>query len=855
MRADDNLSSSSPTPSVTSPLFASVVIDRGQSSVDMELTYLVPESLREALRIGTAILVPLGRQRITGYITGFSNETSFDVARLKPIQQLISKAPLFDAKALKVARWLSAYCHCPLSDCIGCFVPHGWQLGAQRRYAITSAGRDRKDTGTPREKALLNALADSTRPLTKQEIATLLNQPKERIPAVADALNKLEAGELVEVSEELLDPVMKPRKVPSATLAEGVDASTLETDDVKRAPKQLAALTVLLNQAQGEKQKQSWALNVLAREHGVEPTTARALAKKGLVTMGTVEQLRDPTKLLPAHDAKRVVHTPEQRVAVATINTALQAAAATDSSVPRTVLLQGVTASGKTEVYLAAIEECLKLGRRALVLVPEIALTAQTVEIFQRRFQERVAILHSALGSGERFDEWRRARAGRADIVVGARSAVFAPCRDIGLIIIDEEHDHSYKQDSTPRYHARDVAHRRAALDNAVVVLGSATPSLESYHKAIKGEYTHAIMTQRIGISRLPQVDLVDMTKEARMGELPALSRRLQDELCASVSRGEQVILFLNRRGFATYVQCVACGHAQECPNCDVSLTYHRGLQLLRCHHCGYDEPVPEACPACKGWMMSFTGTGTEKVEGEVATLLQRRGLEHIKILRLDRDTTTRKGSHGRILGEFRQGQAQVLIGTQMVTKGLDFPRVTLVGVISADGSLNMPDFRAAERTFQLLSQVAGRAGRGDKPGLVLMQALSTDHYAIEAACHHSFEEFVALEMESRKNPAYPPFAHVVNVISQDESQGQAKVRLDSLAIKLNERIAAEGGGTELLGPVDCVLARVKSKFRFHLMLRDRNKPRLHRVLSVYDELSRQEKEGLTVDVDAMSIL
>lgn len=835
---------------IISPEYAKVVIDRNQSFLDKELTYRVPDELRESLRIGSAVLVQLGRKRVTGYVTGFTSTLDFNPAQVKPIEQLISKAPLFDSKALKVARWLSAYYHCDLGDCIACFVPHGWQLGAQQRYSLTEA--DATDLKlSPRQAAIVNLLHVYDGPMTKQEIAKTLGIQKAKLSAVSDALKKLEDLGLVRSEEELTDPGMKPRRVQAVTVDEALAQAATTGDELKRAPKQAQALTALRERLQRDDGKPI-ALNLLAHEE-IDHAALRALAKKGIVQFSTVEQKRAPVVQLPARDSQRVTLTDEQVAAVAAIQASLESARSGGQG-PRTVLLQGVTASGKTEVYLYAIEQCLALGRRALVLVPEIALTAQTVEIFQRRFQERVAILHSALGAGERFDEWRRARAGRADIVVGARSAVFAPCRNLGLIIIDEEHDHSYKQDSTPRYHARDVALKRAALDNAVLVLGSATPSLESYQRAQRGDYKHVRMMQRIGSSKLPDVEIVDMTREAHMGELPALSARLQQELCNTVSRGEQVILFLNRRGFSTYVQCLACGHAAECPNCDVALTYHRGAASLRCHHCGHDAPVPETCPECNGWMIGFTGTGTEKVESAVLDLLRQRDLPDVKILRLDRDTTLRKGAHGRILGEFRQGHAQVLIGTQMVTKGLDFPKVTLVGVIAADGSLNMPDFRAAERTFQLLSQVAGRAGRGDKPGLVLVQTLATEHYAIDAACSHDFEQFVQLELDSRQSPLYPPFAHIINIIAQDESEGAAKARIEALALKLHDAIAQEGG-TELLGPVDCPLARVKGKYRFHLMLRDRNRPRLHRVLEVYDALSHGERANFTVDVDAMSIL
>ena len=600
-----------------------------------------------------------------------------------------------------------------------------------------------------------------------------------------------------------------------------------------------------------------------------------ALEKKGWIEISQLEQARVPTQQLPPPDEKRVRLSLEQKAAVQKIGELLNALNQNPqppASSSQTLLLQGITASGKTEVYLHAIENCLQLGKRALVLVPEIALTAQTVEIFQRRFQERVAILHSALSAGERFDEWRKIRSSRADIVVGARSAIFAPIRDLGLIVMDEEHDHSYKQDATPRYHARDVALKRAQIEDAVLVLGSATPSLESWHRATKGEYSHVRLQARVSGRALPSVEVVDMTTEAKMGALPVLSSRLKVELCETVARGEQAIIFLNRRGFATYVQCVGCGYSERCPNCDVALTFHRAARELRCHHCGFVKNVPEECPQCKGWMLGFTGTGTEKVEAEVLQLLSKNSLGEIKTLRLDRDTTERKGAHGDILGRFRQGRAQILIGTQMVTKGLDFPNVTLVGVISADTALNVPDFRAAERTFQLLAQVSGRAGRGEKPGKVLIQTLATDHYAIESAILQNFEMFVEQEIAFRREPPYPPFAYVVNIVSSDEVLETARARIEQLALKFHDAIAAEckagagstpnagqgdaaSGGCEILGPVECPIARVKNKFRFHLMLRDRNRPRLHRVLRAFDELPREARDGLMIDVDAMTIL
>ena len=836
------------------PPFATVALDCGQSSFDRELTYLVPDSWRAVLRVGFAVLVPCNRQMVTGFITGFSQQSNFD-GQILPLTRLLSKAPLFDRNSLKLARWMAAYYHCPLNICLDCFVPHGWQVAMERRFVLTSQDHNenlrllRDLSRSPRQAQIVQLLIETARPLTQKEIEKALSGAK-----LGDGLKKLVEQGALKTVDEVLDSGLKPRRVLAvrALPNKAPDEATWAALE-KTAPKQAAALHRLL---QWDKPRPA---ALLARDDEMDSALLRALEKKGFVEFSQLEIRRDPTENLPAADVKRVQLTDEQQNAVAMIEAALESQNTNQESKiedpkPQTLLLHGVTASGKTEVYLTAIEKCLQLGRRALVLVPEIALTAQTVEIFQRRFQERVAILHSALGAGERFDEWRRARSGKADIIVGARSAIFAPCRNLGLIIIDEEHDHSYKQDSTPRYHARDLALKRATFENAVVVLGSATPSLESYHRATKGEFTHVQMTQRVGHRVMPHVETVDMTGEANMGLLPPLSRRLKEELCEVVARGEQAILFLNRRGFATYVQCLECGHAERCENCDVTLTFHRGEGILRCHHCDFQRQVRQECPQCKGWMIGFTGTGTEKIETEVEELFKRHQLD-TKILRLDRDTTMQKGAHARILTEFRHGRAQVLIGTQMVTKGLDFPNVTLVGVISADAALNVPDFRASERTFQLLAQVSGRAGRGDRPGRVLVQTLTTDHYAIEAACKHDYELFVNQEIESRQSPCYPPFTHIVNVISSDEDMNMAKARLEKLAIRFHEAIAREGGGTELLGPVDCPLARVKNKFRFHLMLRDRNRPRLHRVLAVYDQLPAEARSGLIIDVDAMTTL
>jgi len=825
------------------PPYVQLLLERGGALFQEPLTYAIPTLLSGRLRVGDVVAAPLRGGTVVAYVVGWAKSLPFDAPAVREVEAVISDAPLFDDLALKIARWMASYYHCPLLDCLQMWMPAGAtpELESKYEFCAPEPLRALRDLArTPKLFALAEALWKAKRPLSAAGLTKIMG-----CAAEAGDLRRLSEIGVVTVAQTSKTPV-KARLLPAVRLTEAGRAA-LETQGSvleRKAPKQQAALELVA------KNPSEWvATGDLLRGGGVEIAPLKALCAKGFLEWGHVEAWRAPSAATQQNGA-RVELTDEQKVAVDGIAASLENRVA-----PQTILLQGVTASGKTEVYLHAIEHCLALQKRALVLVPEIALTAQTVEIFQRRFGSQVAILHSALGAGERFDEWRRAASGEARIVVGARSAVFAPIRELGLLIIDEEHDGSYKQDKTPRYHAREVALKRCAMENAVLVLGSATPSLESYSRAVRGEYGHLQMLKRVSGRALPEVEIVDMTGEAKAGVLPVLSRRLTEELLACVERGEQAILFLNRRGFATYVQCLGCGHAEGCPNCDVSLTHHKIEGTLQCHHCDFVKPVPGRCPKCDGWMLGFNGSGTEKVAWEVEQMFSERGKGKVNVLRLDRDTTVAKGAHAQILGEFRQGKAPILIGTQMVTKGLDFPRVTLVGVISADTALNVPDFRASERTFQLLAQVAGRAGRGAIAGRVLIQTLAATDPAITAAANHDFQTFVQGEIEARAVIPNPPFSHAVNVLSMHEDEAIAKQKLERLAAKFNDIIARNGGGTDLLGPVSCPLARVKNKFRFHLLLRDRSRPRLHSVLGAYDALAPEDKEGLILDVDALSIL
>ena len=499
-------------------------------------------------------------------------------------------------------------------------------------------------------------------------------------------------------------------------------------------------------------------------------------------------------------------------------------------------------------------------------MLPEIGLTAQVLDLFKARFgADEVAVLHSALSLGERHDEWRRIQSGEARVVVGARSAVFAPVPDLGLIILDEEHDGSYKQDSSPRYHARDAAQFRAAQTGAVIVLGSATPSLESFYKAQTGEYDLIEMPERISSRPLPPVSVVDLREEMKPPPTPipkkgetkpeppprsVFGADLTASLACCLDRREQAILFLNRRGFASFLLCRDCGFTFRCPNCDVSLTYHHAGRYLQCHHCDFKRRSPDACPKCEGLRLRPFGLGTEKVEDAVRTQFPL-----ARTLRMDRDTMSRKGAHAETLRAFRRGEADILIGTQMVAKGLDFPNVTLVGVVSADMALNIPDFRAPERTFQLLTQVAGRAGRGKIPGSVIVQTFSPEHESIQFAARHDYAGFYESAIAQRRELSYPPFSHMANIVFTDESEEETQKRASHLTNILRAVLGSESE-VQILGPVACPLSRLRGRYRWHLALRAFEKPALLAALkAALAELTAGERAGMTLDMDPLSML
>ncbi|MGI6229285.1 MAG: replication restart helicase PriA [Tractidigestivibacter sp.] len=552
-------------------------------------------------------------------------------------------------------------------------------------------------------------------------------------------------------------------------------------------------------------------------------SAVKALEKRGVVTVEARRQLRgvnESTTLSSAAAPRPERLTEGQLSALAAID---EARGRAEGDV---VLVDGVTGSGKTEVYLDAIERTLADGRGALVLVPEISLTAQTVGRFRSRFGDDVAVLHSRLSTGERFDQWDLVRRGQVHVVVGARSALFAPLANVGLIIIDEEHESSYKQDSSPRYHARDVAARMAREWGAALVLGSATPSLESLYRCELGQWrgvrwTRVSMPERPGSSVLPEVQIVDMAAQFRGGGRSVFSAPLKDALLDVAKRREKAVLLLNRRGFATFLMCRECGCVPECPHCSTALTYHERTHSLMCHSCGRSWPVrayPDPstrCPNCGSRYMAAYGVGTQRVEDELRMLLP----EDVEVIRMDADTTRTKGAHQRLLEQFDAAECAVLVGTQMIAKGLDFPEVTLVGVINADTMLKLPDFRAAERTYDLLEQVSGRAGRGERPGKVIVQSYWASHPAIQAVVGHHREAFLQPELAERKEAGYPPFSRLANVLVWGRDGAGVRAVSAQMADALRARVEGQAGW-EVLGPADCVKARVKDRYRRHVMVK-----------------------------------
>lgn len=797
-----------------------------------QLTYAVPDNY-DGEAAGVRVLVPLSGRPVLGLALGEADAPSIELrGKIRAVGEFLDDEPLLRPDQLDLIRWMARYYHAPPGEVVKLALPGALRGPGERRIALTDAGARARDAGVLDGLAsvALGQLTDGPRAIKtlRREIAGLTYR----------AIDAWEAAGWVE-SEWLAKDRVKVK------LEKWVWLVRDPFEGERLGTRQEQVLLRLQSLPEGEGVR----LDDLRSQVPAPLPTLRSLEKREIVTIEEREVYRDPFREAGARDeAIEHVLTSDQASAVGAILGQM------DEAEFRTFLLHGVTGSGKTEVYVRVVREALRRGRTALILLPEISLTPQFVGVFRSHFGERIAVLHSGLSDGERYDEWRRIRRGEAGIVIGARSALFAPLREVGVIIVDEEHDPSFKQESGCRYNARDVAQFLGRQAGAVVVLGSATPALETYFNAMSGRVTYLPMSGRVADRKLPDVEVLDVRATAEGGGVDdsGLSHQMLVALRETVAAGEQAILFLNRRGFSPCLACRDCGHVWRCPNCSVSLTFHQRPNRMRCHYCDHVAARPEKCPDCASADVGRMGVGTERLEGALEEALDAR------VARLDRDT----GYGSRLealLRKFRRREIDVLVGTQMVTKGHDFPDVTLVGVVLADLGLNFPDFRAAERTFQLLTQVAGRAGRGDRPGRVLVQTYAPDHYALRAASRHSYASFVEHEIQLRRDLGYPPYGHLVavhfegaherDVIAAARSWGRA------LSHAVGQRDAWRRSVT-VLGPAQAPLGRIRNKSRWQLLLKSSARSVVHDVIGVVEASPpRTSRVRVIIDVDPQSML
>jgi primosomal protein N' (replication factor Y) len=788
-------------------------------------SYSIPPSI--SLSVGQAVWVPFGPRTLQGVVCRLSEHP--EVAETKDVIGIIDPRPLLTPAQVELARWTSEHYLSPLFDAVALMLPPGFERKLLAFYELSPVFFSSPVPNLTPEEIQLTVLLEREGRRAQAAIEKALGQKKAR-----RALDGLLARELVIRSQELEKVKVRAKLVPHLCLAVEPEPARMQAERLaSRAPKQAALLRLLADRTGP----------VPAGETGAGPAAIKALRDKGLISMTELQVWRDPLLNRQFVSSPPLTLTAAQEASLEQIRPSLESSAKGAASA---FLLHGVTGSGKTEVYMRALADAVALGKRGIVLVPEISLTPQTIGRFASRFPGRVAVLHSRMSLGEQSDEWQRIRDGAFDVVIGPRSALFAPQPDLGLIIIDEEHEWTYKQEEqSPRYHAREVALKLGELCGATVVLGSATPDLETYHRAETGKYRLLELPHRItvrGESPLPEVELVDMREELKAGNRSIFSRSLSRAIGETLADGEQAILFLNRRGTSTFVQCRNCGYAMRCPRCDLALTYHAKGETLSCHQCGYRKAIPEKCPVCWSRRIRYLGLGTEKVEEEV-----RRAFPLARTLRWDRDVTGGKGSHERILEAFLAHDADILIGTQMIAKGLDLPLVTLVGIISADTMLHFPDIRAGERTFQLLSQVAGRAGRGALPGRVVVQTYAPDNYAIAAGAKHDYASFYRQETELRRQHSHPPFGRLISLVHAHPNAEACRNGAEKMFQRLVQKRDEGRVPLELVGPAPMFFGRIRGRYRWQIVLRGPDPARLLSDLPL--------PQGWVVNVDPMTLL
>lgn len=817
------------------PRFAEVAVPL---HVFQTFTYRLTDELAARATVGARIVVPLGRRMTTGYIVKLSHEIAASrtlvESETKDARDIVDSAPVVTRELLEITKWVSDYYVAPWGEVIKAALPPGISPTIEQLVSATSLARD--------------AEKDSTRSLTNTQqavLAAVLQVDEIDIDALAKQFGRsqtlasvraLEAAGLIRITQRASSAFVRHKLQRVVRLVE-----TFNKDDstLRLTPAQERVLDVLTK-------AHTISVQELLNQANVSASTVNTLRKRSVVEVFEQTLRRDPLSGETLPPVEDYTLTTEQEQVLGEIESSLQAGAYAP------FLLHGVTGSGKTEVYIRAMRLTLALGRCALMLVPEIALTPVFSRRLRAHFGDRVAIFHSSLSRGERFDEWTRVRTGEARVVIGTRSAVFAPIGNLGLVVVDEEHESSYRQQDSPQYSGRDTAIVRAQKESAVVVLGSATPSLESFHNARSGKYRYLQLPRRIGNRPMATAQLIDMRRVFDRHRKPRVfSEELLQAIEDTHARNEQSIILLNRRGYSSFVLCRSCGETVQCPNCDVTLTYHRSERVIVCHYCNHREPSPSQCPSCAGKYIYYVGEGTEQIEE-----LLKKQFPALRIARIDRDTTSRRREFERTLLDFSNGRLDMLVGTQMLAKGHDYPNVTLVGVVSVDAGLALPDFRAAERTFQLITQVAGRAGRGDRPGHVLIQTYHPQHYALRHASAQDYTGFYDEEIRHRQNHAYPPFVSLASILVHGPELG--RVRTDATTLRSELDKVNEDRSCRILGPAPAPLARLKGEFRFQLLVKSRNRRKLREVADRGIQATTEQGvngRSINLDIDPVSIM
>ena len=804
-------------------------------------TYRLPRSMRRSAQVGSRVMVQLGKKPIAGYIVALMPSlragTSLVESELKEVQELLDADPPLTPEVLEISRWVADYYAAPWGEVMRAALPAGINATVEQTVSITDKGRDELRSVPPARASVSQTQMRALALLAKEgefEInAFALRMGSARIPRW---LRELEDHELISRSYRTRKTPTQAKKRRSVRLIQPSHKAV----SARTTAAQERALDAL--RANGK----AMSVAELVKRAAISESVIRTLVKHGTIEEFAAEIRRDPLARAEFPESQDFRLTAAQTTALRSIEAPLRAR----EFAP--ILLHGVTGSGKTEVYIRTMQTALESSRGAMMLVPEIALTPILARRLRAHFGEKIAIFHSALSRGERFDEWSRLRSGDARLVLGTRSAVFAPVRDLGAIIIDEEQDSSYRQEESPFYHARDTAIVRAQKESAVVVLGSATPSLESFHNAQNGKYRYLQLPERIANRPLARAEIIDMREVFARRKKPVV---FADELVQAIEqahrRREQTIILLNRRGYSSFILCRSCGESIECPNCDVTLTYHRGDGTLVCHYCNHRQRSPTQCPACRSKYIYYVGEGTEQVEE-----LLRKRFPGMRMGRIDRDTKARRHEFERTLLDFSKGDIDLLVGTQMLAKGHDFPNVTLVGVISVDAGLALPDFRAAERTFQLITQVAGRAGRGNLPGRVLIQTYHPHHYALRHAMAQDFRGFYEEEIRHRRNHGYPPFVALALLLVRHKDPARALNIAQQLRNTLNE--ANREHSSRILGPAPAPFARLRGEHRIQILMKSRSRKQMRAVIDQAlknFEDAGGEARAVTLEIDPVSMM